>query len=112
MTITASNLVVTAGSSLSIGNKFFILLNDSVDPLVGTFSGLVNGASITASNNSDIFTINYLDNGDSGSIGNDISLTVTAVPEPGTYVTGILTLLFIGYAQRRSIAGLCSRTWP
>jgi fibronectin-binding autotransporter adhesin len=34
----ASNLVVTAGSSLSIGQKFYILLNDSTDTISGTFA--------------------------------------------------------------------------
>jgi len=93
----ASNLVVTAGSNLHIGDKFFILLNDSTDLVSGTFA---QGTTITASNNGDVFQINYADNGDSGILGNDISLTVTAVPEPATYVVGILALCVLGYHQR------------
>jgi fibronectin-binding autotransporter adhesin len=94
----ASNLVVTAGSSLSIGQKFYILLNDSTDTVSGTFA---QGTTVTASNNGDVFLINYADNGDGGILGNDISLTVTALPEPSTYVAGILTLAALGYQQRR-----------
>jgi hypothetical protein len=94
----ASNLVVTAGSGLSIGNKFFILLNDSTDLVSGTFA---QGATVTASNG-DIFAINYVDNGDSGLLGNDISLTVTTVvPEPSTWVAATLALGILGWSQRR-----------
>ncbi len=106
LSITGSNLVVTAGSGLSIGNKFFIALNDGTDLVTGTFSGLANGATVTASNNADTFLINYLDNGDSGTLGNDISLTCTGVvPEPATYLAGILALGAVGYHQRRRFAG-------
>ena len=100
VSITGSNLVITAGSSLSIGQKFFIVLNDGSDLITGTFA---QGASITASNNGDVFLINYLDNGDSGIVGNDISLTVTAVPEPSTYIAGIFALAALVYHQRRRL---------
>jgi autotransporter-associated beta strand protein len=85
----ASNLVVTAGGSLTIGQKFFVLLNDSSDAVTGTFA---QGTSVTATNG-DIFTINYADNGDG--TANDISLTFTAVPEPRTFLPGILGLAVI-----------------
>jgi hypothetical protein len=110
----ASNLVVTAGSSLSVGQKFFVLLNDSTDTISGTFA---QGATVTA-NNGDVFLINYADNGDSGILGNDISLTVTSVvPEPSTWVAGALGLVAIGFrvltrrlhahgARRRAAADL------
>jgi autotransporter-associated beta strand protein len=85
----ASNLVVTAGGSLTIGQKFFVLLNDSSDAVTGTFA---QGTSVTATNG-DIFTINYADNGDG--TANDISLTFTAVPEPRTFLPGILGFVAI-----------------
>jgi fibronectin-binding autotransporter adhesin len=96
----ASNLSVTAGSSLTIGQKYFILLNDGSDAITGTFA---QGTNITASNNGDTFLINYADNGDGGTLGNDISLTVVAVPEPSTYITGALALAALLYNPRRRI---------
>jgi autotransporter-associated beta strand protein len=98
VSINGSNVVVTVGASLSIGDKFFILLNDSNDAVTGTFA---QGATVTSSSNGDIFSINYLDNGDSGSVGNDISLTVTAVPEPSTWVAGGLAFSALAFGQRR-----------
>ncbi len=60
--ITGSNLVVNPAAGLTIGNKFFILLNDASDSISGQFA---QGATVTAG--SDTFAINYLDNGDGGS---------------------------------------------
>jgi fibronectin-binding autotransporter adhesin len=99
LSITGSNLVITAGTGLQIGDKFFIALNDASDAITGTFA---QGATITASNLADTFIINYVDNGDGGGVGNDISLTCTfAVPEPSTYAAPILTLAALGFHQRR-----------
>jgi hypothetical protein len=57
-----------------------------------------------------MFTINYLDNGDGGGVANDISLTMTAVPEPSTWVTGGAALLALGYSQRRRFKNRISKT--
>jgi autotransporter-associated beta strand protein len=100
VSINGSNLIVAAGSSLSIGDKFFILLNDSTDLVTGAFA---QGGTVTASNNGDTFVVNYLDNGDGGAVGNDISLTVTSVPEPGTWIAGGLALVAIALHQRRRL---------
>ena len=97
VTITGSNLVITAGSGLSIGQKFFIVLNDGIDPVSGTFA---QGASIMASNNGDVFSISYVDDSAGGGSGNDISLTVTAVPEPATWVGVALALGVLGWSRR------------
>jgi autotransporter-associated beta strand protein len=99
VSVTGSNLVITAANSgLAVGNKFFIALNDGTDPVTGPFA---QGATVTASNNGDIFAINYLDNGDGGTIGNDISLTLVAVPEPSTWMAAALTLGALAYGLRR-----------
>jgi autotransporter-associated beta strand protein len=98
------NLVITAGGSLAASNKFFILDNSTATSNSGTFSGLANGGFITASNNGDIFQINYFDNAGDGSNGNDISLTLTAIPEPSTWVGAVLTLGVIGLSQQRRFA--------
>src|SRR5207237_617880 len=101
----ASNLVVTAGSNLSVNQKFYILLNDGTDTISGTFA---QGTTVTAGNG-DTFLINYADNGDGGVLGNDISLTVTSVLEPSTCLAGILTLVALGYQQRQRLRGLLRR---
>jgi fibronectin-binding autotransporter adhesin len=99
LSITGSNLVITAGTGLQIGDKFFIALNDASDAITGTFA---QGATITASNLADTFIINYVDNGDGGGVGNDISLTCTfAVPEPSTYAAAILALGALAFHQRK-----------
>jgi fibronectin-binding autotransporter adhesin len=96
LSITGSNLVVAAGAGLHIGDKFFIALNDGSDAVTGTFA---QGTTVTSG--ADVFLINYLDNGDGGGTANDISLTVTGVPEPSTYVAAILALAALAYHQRK-----------
>ena len=96
VSITGSNIVVRPAGSLNVGDKFFVLLNDGSDLISGTFA---QGATITVGG--DIFAINYLDNGDGGIIGNDISLTLVVVPEPSTWVGAALAVGILGWSQRR-----------
>jgi autotransporter-associated beta strand protein len=100
VSITGSNLVITAGPSLSIGQTFFIVLNNGTDAITGTFA---QGTTVMASNNLDVFSINYFANGDGGSVGNDISLTVIGLPEPGTLVPGILAVVLLIYLEGRTL---------
>jgi autotransporter-associated beta strand protein len=103
LSINGSNLVITAGSGLTIGQKFFIALNDGSDGITGTFA---QGSSVIAANNGDTFLISYLDNGDGGPLGNDISLTLTAVPEPSTYLSALLALAAVSFHQRKRVRRL------
>lgn len=91
-----SNILVNAGPGLSLGDTFFVLLNDSSDAISGQFAQV----SLVSSEGY-IFAVDYFANGDSGMLGNDISLTVTAVPEPGTVLAGLLLLGAVGWSQRR-----------
>ena len=92
---------ISAGSGLTLGSKFFILEDSSNSAnTYGTFANAIGGTVITAANNGDTFLINYADNGDGGLIGNDISLTLTAIPEPSTYVVGVLSLAALLWNQR------------
>jgi fibronectin-binding autotransporter adhesin len=98
--LAGSTLTLTVGGTLTMGEKFFILENSSALPNgVGTFT---NGATISAGGYT--FLIQYADSGDGGLTLNDISLEVTAVPEPSTWVAGTLALLAVGYAQRKRFA--------
>lgn len=100
VSVTGSNLVITAGPSLSIGQTFYIVLNDSTDAITGTFA---QGSTVMASNNGDVFLINYLANGDGGATGNDIALTVSALPEPGTFLPGFLAIVLLIYLEGRTL---------
>jgi autotransporter-associated beta strand protein len=99
--ILASNLVLNVSglTQTNVGEKFFIVLNDGTDLITTTFA---QGTTVTSG--ADVFLINYADNGDGGSIGNDISLTLTAVPEPSTWIGAALALGAIGITQRKRFA--------
>jgi fibronectin-binding autotransporter adhesin len=99
MTFNGSTLVVTVGGSLSIGQKFFILENISVLPNnPGVFT---NG--VTVSSGVYTFAINYADTGDGGITLNDISLEVTSVPEPTTWVGAALALCAVMLSQPKRL---------
>jgi len=57
----------------AIGQKFIIINNDLSDAITGTFNGLAEGATNTAGGYK--FTISY-----AGGTGNDVVLTLTALP--------------------------------
>lgn len=105
LTLGGGTLTVNPGAGLQIGDKFFIALNDSIDAVSGIFSGLAQGSTFTVG--SDTFLINYFDNGDG--FANDISLTVTGVPEPGTWFGAALAMSILLYPQRRTVARLFTR---
>jgi hypothetical protein len=98
VTLGGSNLVVTVGGTLTVNDTYTIV--NASDSVTGTFAGLAEGG--TFSSGGDVFSIHY------GS--NDVVLTSTAVvPEPSTWVSGALTLAFVGYTQRRRFARMLRR---
>jgi len=100
VTIGASNLVVTVGTTLTVGQTFLIVDKVSIGDPIGTFAqgNTVNSGPYT-------FSINY-DGGD----GNDIVLTAIAVPEPGTWIGGALAFAALGFTQRRRFARVLIRS--
>ena len=85
--ITSSNLVVTVGTTLSVGQAFLIGVRQANQPITGQF---VQGNTVTGSDGT-VFLINY----DGGPDGNDIVLTViqaAPVPEPSTWISGALAI--------------------
>ena len=100
--VSGGNLDVTVGGTFALGDKFFITLNDGTDLVTGTFAQV---PTVTADNGY-TFLINYLDNGDGGIVGNDISLTLAAIPEPSTWIGSVLALAAIGFTQRRRFSRL------
>jgi autotransporter-associated beta strand protein len=93
VTIGGGNLLVTVGTTLSIGQAFTIVDKVSAGAVSGTFA---QGSTVTSGPYA--FSINY-----AGGDGNDIVLTVTAVPEPSTWIGGALALAALGYTQRRTV---------
>jgi hypothetical protein len=79
---------------------FFILLNDGIDPVSGTFAGLPEGAPINIGGVG--FNITYAANGDGGGVSNDVALVV--VPEPGSlalFLGGLGAMLGMRRRTRR-----------
>lgn len=74
------SLIVYANPDLDsvLSGPIFPILNSGSDPIIGTFDGLPEGALYSLGNGF-AFQISYIANGDGGTVGNDLSLTL--VPE-------------------------------
>ena len=112
--ITGSNLLINTALGLAVGDQLFILENDGTDPIIGTFAFLANGAMFTADGVT--FQIFYDANGGAApfgpAVGNDIELSVVrvaVVPEPSTWMGGIIGFVGFAYWQRRRFAQLLHR---
>ena len=96
--ITGSTLSLTStGYTAANSDLIFILLNDGLasDTITGTFTGLVDGASVGMIGGKE-FKISYFANGDSAGSpsftgGNDIALM--AIPEPRAALLGAISLI-------------------
>jgi MYXO-CTERM domain-containing protein len=100
--LNGGNLSLTLGATpLAIGDKFFIALSNGT--VSGTFANTTGGGTIYTQG-PDVFLVNYFDSGGDGSNLNDISLTVSAIPETSTWLAGALALVAIGFMQRRRFA--------
>ncbi len=102
VTITGSNLVVTVGTTLSVGQTFTILNKVDAGAITGTFAGIPQGGTVVGSNGT-VFSVSY-----TGGDGNDIVLTAIAapVPEPGTWIGGTLAIAGLAFTQRRRLRKL------
>jgi len=95
--ITGGSLVALfSAGSYALGDKLFILLNDGLDAITGTYSGFAQGATVATYGGFD-WAISYLadSTGNTFTGGNDIALM--AVPEPNIAALiggfGVLALL-------------------
>jgi len=105
VTITGSNVVITVGTTLAVGQTFTILSKVAAGPITGTFAGIPQGGTVVGSNGT-VFSVSY-----TGGDGNDIVLTVTAapVPEPSTGMGGVLAIAGLAFTQRHRLRKLIAR---
>jgi len=105
VTITGSNLVVTVGTTLSLGQTFTILNKVAGGAITGTFAGIPQGGTVVASDGT-VFSVSY-----TGGDGNDIVLTVVAapVPEPSTWMGGAFAIAGLAFTQHRKLRKLIAR---
>jgi len=105
VTITGSNVVVTVGTTLAVGQTFTILSKVAAGAITGTFAGIPQGGTVVGSNGT-VFSVSY-----TGGDGNDIVLTVVAapVPEPSTWIGGALAIAGLAFQQRRRLRKLIAR---
>ena len=94
--------MVTVGTTLSVGQAFLIGVRQAQGlPAIGTFAGIPQGGTVTGSDGT-VFQVNYT----GGLDANDIVLTVTEaapVPEPGTWIGGVLAIAGLAFTQRREL---------
>lgn len=81
------------------GNKFFVLVNDGTDPVSGAFANAdaFNRIAIAGAQ----FLVNYADNFGGTGVGNDVSLTMIAVPEPNSATLLAGAAVVLGLSRRR-----------
>ena len=105
VTITGSNVVITVGTTLAVGQTFTILSKVAAGAITGTFAGIPQGGTVVGSNGT-VFSVSY-----TGGDGNDIVLTVVAapVPEPSTWMGGALAIAGLAFTQRRKLRKLIAR---
>ena len=82
-----------------VGNRFFVMLNDANDNISGTFDLLAEGSTFTADGIT--YAVSYVANGDGGPKGNDVSFTVTVVPEPAAALQLLVGLSLVMSSGRR-----------
>ena len=56
--LSGANLMVTPGQTIGLGTRFVIVNNDGADAVTGTFNGLAEGTTVTATDGQ-TFTISY-----------------------------------------------------
>jgi autotransporter-associated beta strand protein len=93
-----SDLVVHVGTTLTVGDQFTIAHHNQ------GFGGEFVTGGIVVADNGQVFTIDY-------TTGGDIILTLVGapVPEPSTWVGGVLGIAGLAFTQRRRLRKLITR---
>ena len=99
------SLSVAAGTPLTVNEKFYLLDTTGTSLVLGGFSNAPLTGSVFISNGVE-YQINYLDTdpNDPGKTAlNDVSVTILAIPEPGTWTMLFTGVGLLGVALRRHI---------
>ena len=103
--LNGATLGFTVGYAPQVGDALVVLANDGTDPIAGTFAGLPQGATFAATDPAgrpDLFRVDY-----AGGDGNDVALTVVAVPEPTALgLIAVLATVAAPRWRRRALGGL------
>ncbi len=101
-TVTLSGLldIQASGGTYALDNMIFLILNDGIDAVNGTFFGLAQGATAATFGGFD-WIISYEANSTGSSFlgGNDVALR--AIPEPSAALLGGLSILALLRRRRR-----------
>ncbi|MBB2497162.1 DUF4347 domain-containing protein [Pseudomonas sp. UL070] len=101
--VSGATLAVTHGYTPGPGDTYTIIVNDLADAVTGNFSGLSEGATLTAGGNGTVLATSYI-----GATGNDVSLTaplnptvtsVTATDPNGTYAIGDTITIGVTFSE-------------
>jgi autotransporter-associated beta strand protein len=100
VTLSGALDIQASGGTYALNNMIFLILNDGVDAVSGTFSGLAQGATAATFGGFD-WIISYEANSTSSSFlgGNDVALR--AIPEPSAALLGGLSALALLRRRRR-----------
>ena len=99
VTLQGGALVLTIGAGIQINDIFFVILNDGIDAVTGTFNNLAQGAPISVSGHD--FRISYTADSVAGTElnGNDVALVV--IPEPGVALLALCGAGGLLFGRRR-----------
>jgi len=113
--VSAATLNVSHSYTAGLGDSYRLLVNDGVDSITGSFSGLPQGGTVTASGNSTVLTAYYAaTDGGAYSGGNEFMLvapvdstppTVSSVTVPAnaTYVSGQVLDFLINFDENVTV---------
>ena len=93
ITSASLQLNIPTNTEFAAGQSFTLINNDLADAISGTFSNAPTGTDII---NGYLWTVSY-----TGGSGNDF--VITAVPEPSTWLAGLLALIAIAFSQRKRV---------
>ncbi|HEX5175738.1 MAG TPA: autotransporter-associated beta strand repeat-containing protein, partial [Chthoniobacteraceae bacterium] len=102
VSLDGSVLALTLATGVRIGDVFFILINDGVDPITGRFANAPDNATVFAG--TEPFLITYDGDAATGALdgGNDVALV--AIPEPASAFSLLASGLTFFARRRRCIA--------
>ncbi len=101
--VSGATLSATHGYSPGSGDSYTIIVNDAADAVTGSFSGLAEGATVTAGGNGTILTASYI-----GGTGNDFTLTaplnptvssVSSISGDSTYKVGDSVVMVVNFSE-------------